>query len=371
MKLFWKIILWFLGIYLLFNLLAAFIGLASSLILPAAIIYFFYRAISQNNKKLKNAAKKIRKTTGLLVYRRDWWKILPAVLLLAPLYWLNHMPESWLFYSIVFTLLLASGYFFLTSFRRWVYLEISDFGLVRVDHKYFFRHKIIYDWSRVYYTELSTVGLNYQLYIATLDGSFTISQKDLKDIAIPELKQLIDSYIKAGGTPTAGTADEPDLATAANKFDKFASSILDGSNLLLDKAKKNLDNYRSRSKRASDGSTADLTPIVIFKGAKKTRRRFAELTAFGLEFVEPQKIAKKEQKILRIAWENISDIKVDDLKDPSQLELDLKLAEGYELSLLIGDRDSNTKYTSLLPSKNLYLRAQTLKAHSQHTSMTV
>ncbi|OIK90935.1 hypothetical protein ATW81_08340, partial [Oenococcus oeni] len=255
-------------------------------------------------------------------------------------------------------------------------LKISDFGFVRVDHKYFFRHKLIYDWSRIYYTEVSTEGLNYQLYVATLDGSFTIKQNDVKGIAIPELKKIVDSYIRSKTTKNDSdifreNEQNDNYSGTVGGINHVADSVLDATDSILATAKNKFDEYLNQTKLADEGTSIDLTPIIIFKKKGKSKRPFGQFTAYGFEFSKPLIISKNDTKIFQVPWKNISDIKVDDLKRPSQLELNLKLVNGYDLDLLIADSESGQKFISLLEIKKLYLRVQTLKSHSKHKSMTV
>ena len=376
MKNLWKIIFWIVAVYLLFNLLGALLGIAFSLIVPLAILYIIYHGVERHNQISKKIARRVKNKTGVLVYKHDWWKLIISFLAVLPLYWFIKVQTNWLSYTLIFTFCLIAGYFLITAFRRWTYLEISDFGFVRVDHKYFLRHKLIYDWSRVYYTEVSTEGLNYQLYVATLDGSFTIKQNDVKGIAIPELKKIVDSYIQSGtGKNNPDIFRENDrndnYVGAVNGIDRFADSVLDTTNSVLSSAKNKFDEYLNQSRVADEGTSIDLTPIAIFKKNGKNKQAFGQFTAYGFEFSKPWIISKNGTKILQVPWENISDIKVDDLKRPSQLKLNLKLANGYDLDLLIADSESGQKFISLLEIKKLYLRVQTLKSHSKHKSMTV
>ncbi|AVI94802.1 hypothetical protein [Oenococcus oeni] len=372
----WKIILWIVAVYLFFNLLGALLGVVFSLIVPLTILYIIYRGVVRHNRISKRIARKVKNKTGVLIYKHDWWKLIISFLAALPLYWFAQIQTNWISYTLIFTFCLIAGYFFITAFRRWTYLEISDFGFVRVDHKYFFRHKLIYDWSRIYYTEVSTEGLNYQLYVATLDGSFTIKQNDVKGIAIPELKKIVDSYIRSKTTKNDSdifreNEQNDNYSGTVGGINHVADSVLDATDSILATAKNKFDEYLNQTKLADEETSIDLTPIIIFKKKGKSKRPFGQFTAYGFEFSKPLIISKNDTKIFQVPWKNISDIKVDDLKRPSQLELNLKLANGYDLDLLIADSESGQKFISLLEIKKLYLRVQTLKSHSKHKSMTV
>ncbi|MFT8916886.1 MAG: hypothetical protein ABF899_03400 [Oenococcus sp.] len=378
MKSFWKIFWWIIGIYVLFNIAASLIGAAMAFVIPAAIIYVIYRQIVKNNRAAKKRAlKRERKETGILIYRYDWWKLFPAAAALLPIgFFTARNIGGWPIYTLELTLFIIAGYFVITAFKRWTSLEITDFCLARVDHRYFFRHKIIYEWPRIYYTEVQTEGLNYQLYVATLDGSFTIKQNEVKNIAIPELKKIVDSYIKSGGQEPI---DQKQADNQANdetrpddRLDKLTNYVFDNGSTALDKAKAKIDAYFDRSHSAKHStSSSDLSPVAIFKRQAQGRQPFASFTAYGLEPASPRKSGQDDLLLSLISWQNISDIKVDDLKAPSRLELKLQLAGQKAIRLIIGDENSSEMYTSSLSVGKLYTHIQSLKAHSRHISMTV